>query len=454
MDNARVHPDLKEIASVFAAAGRKAYLVGGAVRDLLRGAVPKDWDLATDAPPEEVMRLFRRVVPTGIKHGTVTVLFKGRQVETTTFRTEAGYSDGRRPDSVAYAATIEEDLSRRDFTMNAAAVELPSGRLVDPFGGRSDIKARVIRCVGDPAERFGEDGLRPLRAARFAAQLGFALDPATEAAIPAALPKTALVAPERVREELMKMLAAPAPSVGLRVMEGTGMLALLLPELAACRGVDQKGAHRFDVLDHLFLSCDGAPEGKPLVRLAALLHDAGKPECAAFSPEGVRTFHRHEEASARIAEAFMLRLRYPTASIQAVRHLVASHMFHYEDGWTDAAVRRFVARVGEACLPDLFDLRLADMYGTSGAVPPPGALAAFRDRIAAVLSAGRALSVKDLAVGGEDLAGIGVPRGPRMGAILAALLESVLDDPAMNEKATLLEVARRMEEARLAGNSG
>lgn len=447
MDNARVHPLLKEIASVFASGGKKAYLVGGAVRDLLRGKKAEDWDLATDARPEEVVRLFRRVVPTGIKHGTVTVLYKGHALETTTFRTESGYSDGRRPDSVSYAATIEEDLSRRDFTMNAVAVELPGGKIVDPFGGRADIAKRLIRCVGNPAERFGEDGLRPLRAARFSAQLEFCLDGATEAAVPGALGKTALVAVERVRDELDKMLRAPAPSAGFAVMERTGLLGLLLPELARCRGAEQKGNHRFDVLDHLLLACDKAPADRPLVRLAALFHDVGKPEVQAIDPEsGVRTFHRHEEASARTAERVLLRLRYPTATVKAVVHLVATHMFHYEESWTDAAVRRFLVKVGAENLDDVFALRRADTWATAGREPPPAALAELGDRIAAAVAERNAFSLKDLAVGGEDLVRLGVPRGPRIGAILKELLETVLDDPAMNERGALLEVARRLNE--------
>ncbi len=453
MGNVRVHPLLKEIASIFASGGKKAYLVGGAVRDTLRGEAPEDWDLATDATPEEVMRLFRRVIPTGIKHGTVTIHYKGRPIETTTFRTESGYSDGRRPDAVSFAATIEEDLSRRDFTMNAIAVELPGGKIVDPFGGERDIRARLIRCVGDPAERFGEDGLRPLRATRFMAQLNFRLDPATLRAIPLALSKTAMVAVERIRDELDKTLAAAQPSLSFRVMEETGLLTLILPELAACRGVEQKGFHRFDVLDHLLLSCDGAPRERPIVRLAALFHDIGKPLVRAMGPDGVWTFYRHEEESARLARDLLTRLRYPTATIDAVVHLIAVHMFHYEETWTDAAVRRFVARVGIDHLADAYALRRADTYGTTGALPPPEAGAPLADRVDRVLAAGKALSIRDLAVSGEDLAAIGIPRGPRMGILLKELLETVLDDPEMNQKDRLLTVVRRLEERREGGGA-
>jgi len=244
-----IHPILKETAALFDARGREVCLVGGAVRDMLRGKKAKDWDLATDAPPEEVMDIFRnakprgKVIPTGIKHGTVTVIYKGHNMEVTTYRTEAGYTDGRRPDKVLYASNIEEDLSRRDFTMNAVALRLPNGKKIDPFGGEKDIKAGIIRCVGDPAARFSEDGLRPLRAVRFAAQLSGKLDPLTAAAIPNVLETCARVSAERVRDEIEKIILSDKPSRAFLLMEQTGLLRLFLPELAVCRGIEQKGFH-------------------------------------------------------------------------------------------------------------------------------------------------------------------------------------------------------------------
>ena len=357
-------------------------LVGGAVRDMLRGAKPKDWDLATDAPPGEVAEIFggarpkAKVIPTGIKHGTVTVLYKGRGIEVTTYRTESGYGDGRRPDRVDYAATIEEDLSRRDFTMNAVALRLVPGGIrgkkVDPFGGEADVRAGVIRCVGDPAERFAEDGLRPLRAARFAAQLGFRPEARTLEAMAGALASSAKVSAERVRDEIEKILASPRPSDGFRLMEETGLLGLFLPELAACRGIEQKGFHRFDVLDHSLLACDYAAEKghPPPSRLAALLHDCGKAVTQGIDEAGVRTFHRHEEASEKIARAVLGRLRFANALADSVCVLVREHMFHYKDEWGDAAVRRFVVRVGRGNLPGLYRLRMADAFATAGCPPP------------------------------------------------------------------------------------
>jgi putative nucleotidyltransferase with HDIG domain len=438
-------PELREFALVFKEAGKSCYIVGGAVRDSLIGKRVSDYDAATDARPEEVMRLFRRVVPTGIKHGTVTVIWKGKPIETTTFRRESGYADGRHPDEVEYGASLEEDLSRRDFTINALAYEPLEGSLVDLYGGQADLGRRLIRAVGDPAERFHEDGLRPLRALRFASQLGFEVEPATLAAIPASLDRFRLVSPERVREELEKILASPKPSTALRLMEETGMLAIVLPELVRCRGVEQKGMHRFDVLDHLLASVDAAP-ADPVVRLAALLHDIGKPETRAVGADGVATFYGHEGASARGAAAVLRRLRFPNATTEEVTHLVAQHMFFYEDSWTDAAVRRFLARVGEAEVEKLFALRLADGTGMTGVPVPPGSLDPLRRRIERILADREAFKLKDLAIGGNDLASLGIPKGPAMGRILAELLETVLDDPEQNTREKLLEIAGKIKD--------
>ena len=442
----RIHPPLElyELAGIFGQAGKRCYLVGGAVRDSLLGRPVNDFDVATDARPEEVLRLFRRVIPTGIKHGTVTILYKGLQVEATTFRTETDYSDGRHPDRVEYAATIEEDLSRRDFTMNAMAFDLLDKALLDPFDGEMDLGRRLVRAVGDPLERFWEDGLRPLRALRFASQLGFEVEEATLAAIPARLDRFRLVSAERIRDELQKILLSPSPSRGLRLMESTGMLELVVPELAACRGVEQKGMHVFDVLDHLYASVDAAPSDLAL-RLAALFHDIGKPESKVDIPGGEPTFYRHEENSARIAQAVMTRLKLPNALMDEVVHLVRHHMFAYDESWSDAAVRRFLARVGEDYVERLFALRLADGAGIIGAPVDSRSLDPFRRRIEKALVEAHAFGLRDLAIGGAELASIGVPKGPTMGKILAELLEAVLDDPTLNEKEPLLRIAGKLK---------
>jgi len=449
-----VSPVLKEIALIFNAEGKQIYLVGGAVRDMLMGGKIHDWDLATDALPEEVTAIVRhaggKVVPTGIKHGTVTVFYKKHSAEVTTFRLESGYTDGRRPDQVQFTGAIEEDLSRRDFTMNAIAMRLPDGEIVDPFAGGADIRAGVIRCVGNAAERFGEDGLRPLRAVRFAAQLGFKIEKNTLAAIGPALDVSAKVSKERVRDEIDKILASALPSTGFLLMEKTGLLELFLEELAVCRGIEQKGFHRFDVLVHSLLACDYAAANgySRELRLAALLHDVGKPCVRKMGEEGVWTFYRHEEISAVMCRKILGRLRYPNAVTDSVCHLVKEHMFHYTPEWKDSAVRRFVARVGVSNLEDLYRLRRADAYAFTGKEVDSSSLLLLANRIDKVLAAGRAFSVKDLAVSGKDLIEAGIQSGKTMGLILNELLETVLDDPGQNTKEKLLDIALKIYKSR------
>ncbi|MDP2790347.1 MAG: HD domain-containing protein [Rectinemataceae bacterium] len=441
----RLPKEIRHIAETVVNSGKKAYIVGGALRDyFMRRSVGNDFDMATDASPEEIISLFPRVIPTGIKHGTVTILAGRFAVEMTTFRVEGGYADGRRPDAVTFVADLDEDLSRRDFTMNAMAFDPLSTELFDPFGGQVDIKKRSIRSVGDPALRFAEDGLRPLRAIRFAAQLGFSIEETTLAAIPSTLDTFRQVSRERVRDELQKILLSPSPSTGLRLLESSGLLAEILPELLAARGCQQKGMHAFDVMDHLFLAADAA-RADLIIRLAALFHDAGKPAACAAGQDGIPTFYNHEAISAGLASKAMRRLKFPNETVDTVLHLVKNHMFNYTENWTDAAVRRFLARVGPRTIEDLFALRIADAAATAGTKPDPRPLEPFSKRIEAVLKEENALSLRDLAVGGDDLANIGVPRGPAMGRILAALLETVLDDPAQNTKATLLRIAESLK---------
>lgn len=433
-------------------------MVGGAVRDFFLGKTAEDLDVATNATPQDVSRLFRKVVPTGIAHGTVTVFFKGRKIECTTFRTEKGYSDSRHPDEIAFSASIEEDLARRDFTMNAIAVRLPDGEITDPFDGRGAIKRRTIKSVGDPVTRFSEDGLRPLRCVRFACQTGFSVDEETLAAIPSCLSVTAKVSRERVRDEFIKILRSPKPSLALRLMEGTGLLQLILPELAACRGIEQLGFHHDDVLDHMLKACDAAYPSLT-VRAAALFHDIGKPSCRAWNPEkGRYTFYNHEKKSAEIAGEIMTRLRFPQKTVHSVRHLIELHMFHYEPSWTSAAVRRFIVKAGVENIPDLFKLRAADSHATfssgcdrAAATENPAdapienenaLLAEFEKRIEKELASASALSTKDLAVNGRDLIRAGIPAGPVMGKILDELFSTVLADPKNNEKERLLRIAR------------
>ena len=438
-----VPPLLKEISGFFRRAGFSVYLVGGAVRDFLLKKDASDWDIATDAQPNDVMRLFKRTIPTGIDHGTVTIIYKKRHIECTTFRTESDYTDGRHPTAVAYTATIEEDLSRRDFTMNAIAVSLPDGAIVDPFNGRDAIRNGAIKTVREPLDRFLEDGLRPVRAIRFAAQLGFTIDSKTLAAIPQAIHITKKISIERFRDEFTKMMVCPTPLSGLRLMEHTGILNLFIPELAQCRGVEQRGFHHFDVLDHSFLVCNACPDGMQHlhIRLAGLFHDIGKPSVRKQTADGCYTFYRHESVSEKMTRSIMRRLKYANAEIDKTTHLVAQHMFHYDPSWTDAAVRRFIVRVGKENIDDLFALRKADVFGLTGHTAEPSLLAEFTARIDKVLAEAGAYTLKDLAVNGNDLMAIGIPAGKCLGLVLHDLLETVLDDPAQNTREQLLPIA-------------
>ena len=439
-----------EFARAFTQHGRLCYLVGGAIRDLLLGHRSVDFDIATDALPEQVHRMFPRVIPTGIKHGTVTVLFQDVRFEVTTFRIDREYLDGRRPGSVEFTPSIEEDLKRRDFTINAIAFDLIGRTLLDPHDGRGDLHRRIIRAIGDPLARFREDGLRPLRACRFAAQLGFTVEPATLAAIPQTLETVRKVSAERIRDELIRLLEAPEPSAGFRLMHGSSLLTLLLPELQAGAGVQQRAMHCFDVLEHSLRSCDAASAGNLPVRLAALLHDIGKPGALRREEDGTLSFHGHEKLSAELSVGLLTRLRFSNQLIHKTRHLVLHHMFNYTGQWSDAAVRRFIARVGEEHIPDLLALRRADQVGTCGDSSPSAALAAFSRRLEQVLAAAGALTLKDLAVDGRDVMdALRLPPGPHIGVLLGELLESVLEDPQLNRKESLLAIAGRIYEERL-----
>ncbi|HZK20484.1 MAG TPA: HD domain-containing protein, partial [Treponemataceae bacterium] len=405
-------------------------------------------------------------------------------IEVTTFRIESNYKDGRHPDKVNYTATIEEDLSRRDFTMNAIAASLLNGHLYDPFAGQEDIKNGVIRTVGQAKERFREDGLRPIRALRFASQLGFKIEDKTLAAIPHTIDIAAKISIERFRDEFVKTLSSKKPSVGLKLMEESGMLQLFLPELTLCRSVKQadvRGFHAFDVLDHLFYSCDAAPffpvqknkskSGSAVflsvrLRLAALFHDIGKPSVKKTEErEGVGTvytFYKHEKASKKNTMIIMNRLKFPKAITAYVCHLIREHMFFYEPHWTDAAVRRFLVRLTppepilwkndlksnlKQTINDLFDLRIADVSGMTNkpALLHTGAwsnnLIEFRNRIDSILKEESVLQLKDLAVSGIDLLEVGISEGPELGVVLKELLKVVIEDPSKNNKKALLKMA-------------
>ena len=433
----------------------QAYLVGGTVRDVLLGRPAGTWDVATDRMPAEVMERFPHVVPTGLAHGTVLIVAPGLQVECTTLRREGAYSDARRPDTVEFTRDPLEDLERRDLTVNAMAFDPDRGHLLDPHGGAADLERRRLRAVGDALDRFREDALRPLRVARLAATLEMEPDPELRAALAAcARPDQGVrleaVSLERVRDELFKMLAAPSPSIGLERLREAGLLPVWLPELARCVGQRQNRFHAYDVYVHSLATCDAAPAAKPVVRWAALLHDIGKPDTYVVR-DGDGTFYEHAKVGAEIADQLLARLRVAGETREAIVHLVREHMFEFRAEWSDAALRRWLRRVGPENVADLFDLRIADALGNGLRRGFPRNLNQMRARVERVLESGRALEVADLAIDGHDvMRELGIPPGPRVRETLEALLQEVLDRPERNNATDLVERLRewRRSEAR------
>ncbi|MBN2049337.1 MAG: HD domain-containing protein [Spirochaetales bacterium] len=412
---------------------------------MVMGHKPLDYDLATDATPEDVIKLFHRVIPTGIRHGTVTILFQGHSVEVTTFRIDGTYSNLRHPDSVSFTPSIEKDLERRDFTMNALALDLATGALLDPHDGKEDLQKGIIRAIGNPVERFSEDGLRLLRACRFSSQLGFLVHPDTLEGMKKTHGNILKVSVERIRSEIEKILSSPKPSLAFRIMDQTGLLEDILPDLAAARKVGEKGSAGLDVLEHSLKACDGAPADNLPVRLAALLHDLGKPGCRVVHPDGRETYHGHEKVSEELARNFMKKYRFPKLVEERVCRLVYHHMFDYQPDWPDSALRRLIFRVGTEYLDDLILLREADHYGGGGAIKKHPYLDDLRKRISYLLHSGDPLGPRDLAVNGHTLhEEAGIPEGRAMGTILSHLVETVLDDPAQNKKDILLKIARNL----------
>ncbi|MDF2735128.1 MAG: polynucleotide adenylyltransferase/metal dependent phosphohydrolase [Chloroflexota bacterium] len=423
--------------------GHAAYVVGGSLRDTLLGRPAKDWDLAAAALPERTLELFPGAVYEN-KFGTVAVRTEDPdvgEVEITTFRSDHDYADFRRPHRVEFSESIELDLARRDFTVNAMAWGAEPGeppRLVDPHGGRADLAARILRTVGDPAERFHEDALRMVRAVRLAATLDFDVEPATLAAIREKADNVRRLSGERIAIEMRRLLAADRPSIGLRLMADTGLLFAISPDLAAQSGVPQNKVPGEDLWDHTLRAVDGATREPPRIRLAALLHDIGKPLTMADG-----RFLGHESVGAELADKLLDDWRWPIAERQRIVRLIRHHMFGYQPSWSDAAVRRFIVKITREELEDQFLLREADHIG-SGREPNAGGLDELRARVAKELAAGVALDLSGLAVDGSDLmTELGITPGPGLGRLLDWLLERVIADPAVNTREGLLDLARR-----------
>ncbi|HHH11111.1 MAG TPA: hypothetical protein ENK23_03450 [Sorangium sp.] len=449
---ARLPPDVLAICRTLKAANKRGWVVGGCVRDLLRGQVPNDWDVATDARPEEVMKLFRKVIPTGIEHGTVTVMIKGAAYEVTTLRGEGAYADGRRPDRVHFLQDIEQDLARRDFTFNAIAWEPLTARLVDPFGGRDDLAAKLLRAVGDPCERFYEDGLRILRAARFAATLQCDIDAPTLAAMAATRSHNTFrkVSAERIHDEWLKALGAAKPSVAFALMQRVGLLPLIdkrLHDMVGCVApLCSPSAPSQDVWAVGLALMDDVGEDR-MLRLAALLHGIGWPP-AEGSEDNKKNMLVVAERGAQRCDALLRKLKFSNAHRQRCVQLVRHHRIALGPAPEDAAVRRWVRAVSAELALDI--VALARAHGRHGQLAGCGSegvvgLTRLDEQLRRLLRAGFALTSRDLDIDGAALmAALQLRPGRHVGQLLAALLEQVTDEPALNRKEALLARAKSL----------
>ena len=443
---------IEAIISRFREKSVPVYVVGGAVRDSLMGITPHDYDLTTPAKPDEILAIMegKKTFREGEKFGTIAVLTDIGPVEITTFRIDGTYTDNRKPDAVTFTADLKEDLARRDFTVNAMAYS-PETDLVDPFGGRDDLKNKILRAVGDPARRFSEDALRILRAFRFMGQLNMAPDPALLAAAKEEAYRIESLSAERVADEMNKILLQDAPSRVLYAMEEAGVLEKIFPELAPTVGYDQRNPyHDKTLFDHILCVVDHTPKTLPL-RYAALFHDVNKPDTLSVDEKGKGHFFGHDTMGAETAGRILARLKSQKALVREVEVLIREHM-KVHDTMTDKALRRQIKRVGEDYILDLYDLMAADMACTYGARDISFILER-KARIKKLMDEG-IVSRNNLAVSGRDLIALGMAPGPAMGRLLKEMEDMALDDPEANDKNRLLAYAkRRIEDIKVANNN-
>lgn len=435
---AKVH----NIINTLEEAGYEAYAVGGCIRDCVLGRMPDDWDITTSAKPEEIKHLFARTVDTGIKHGTVTVLLGGEGFEVTTYRIDGAYEDGRHPTEVTFTASLKEDLRRRDFTINAMAYNDRSG-LADLYGGLADIEKQVIRCVGEAKERFEEDALRMLRAVRFSAKLGYQIEESTGEAIKALAPNLQKISAERIQVELVKLVTSPHPDY-LRTAYELGITAQILPEFDLCMKTPQRHKHHcYNVGEHILHSMLGV-EPEKVLRLGMLFHDIGKPQTLTVDPDGTTHNKRHPFEGEKITRKVMRRLKFDNDTIDKVTKLVLYH--DYDIVATEAGVRRAVNRMGEDIFAMIFIVRRADIAAQSDYMRKEKLeKIAYIEALYREITARKdAVTLKDLAISGNDLIAEGMPPGRQIGETLSALLERVLDDPSLNTRENLLKLYKEV----------
>lgn len=424
-------------------AGYEAYVVGGCVRDSILGREPGDWDITTSAKPEEVKKLFKRTVDTGIAHGTVTVLIDKEGFEVTTYRIDGEYEDGRHPKDVTFTSSLVEDLKRRDFTINAMAYSVEDG-LVDEFGGLADIEKGVIRCVGDPIERFSEDALRMMRAVRFAAQLGYEIEEGTFNAIKELAPTLSKISAERIQVELVKLLTSDNPDK-VRQLYETGMTKVIMPEFDLCMETEQNNPHHaYSVGEHIIKSVTEIRNDKVL-RLTMLLHDIEKPSCKTTDDEGIDHFYGHVDKSAEAARKILRNLKFDKNTMTLVERLVKFHDYGFPA--EKKSVRRAANKVGDDIFLMLLEVKKADTLAQSDFQRQEKLdwIEEVKGLYAEVKAANECISLKDLAVNGRDLMECGIPAGKELGEVLAAMLKDVIDNPEHNNKEYLLS-AQKLEE--------
>lgn len=440
----RLPEKVKKLISVLQDSGYEAFAVGGCVRDSLIGHEPNDWDLCTNAVPGEMESVFGdtlpgiKIIETGLQHGTLTILLDGETFEVTTYRIDGKYSDGRHPDEVNFTTRLEDDLSRRDFTINAMAYNDSIG-LVDPFGGQTDLAAGLLRCVGNPNKRFAEDSLRILRCIRFASQLDYMIEDSTASAMYECLPLLKRVAVERIRVEFEKLLCGPAV---FRVLtEHRDIIADFIPEIIPMFDLNQKNNyHIYDVWEHTLHVTANIP-AEPALRLAAFFHDIGKPGTMTVTDEDWGHFYGHEQHGSEITDAILRRLKYDNETRKDIITVIDAHKIVFQQ--TRRHARRCLARLGEDRLRMLIQLELADVKSQSPNYSAERAanISAFGDIVDEVLAAEQCFSLKHLEIGGRELMDIGVPQGPEIGRILKLLLEQVIEEKLPNQKEALLEAA-------------
>ena len=436
--------DVRYIIEKLSDEGYEAYAVGGCVRDSLLGRTPNDWDITTSATPQEIKSVFKRTVDTGIKHGTVTVMLKKEGYEVTTFRIDGEYTDHRRPDGVTFTRELSEDLLRRDFTINAMAYSDKTG-VVDLYGGVEDLNKGIIRCVGNPDDRFNEDALRIMRAVRFAAQLGFEIDEETRKAAADHAPELQKVSAERIETELTKLLTSPHPEKILDMYE-MGITTVVLPEFDRMIETPQNTPyHRYDVGRHTVEVMKNVPPTKTM-RYAALLHDVGKPDTRTTDDKGQDHFKGHVKVSEKIAGEVLKRLRMDNDTIRDVKKIVLWHDFGLKGDITKKSVRKMLSSMGKEYFDSYVQIKRADIKGQSdyGADESLGYLAqiiSFHDEI---IEEGNALAISDLAISGKDLINMGIKPGPEMGEILRDLLDKVIEEPALNTSEALTRLVSEM----------